>query len=63
MKEILDTTMKDGGATWPLKGSEPAAAYQTVYQVIAVPEYLQIWVKVPGFQDWTKVELKKIMAK
>lgn len=63
MKEILDTTMKDGGATWPMKGSEPTADYQTVYQVIAVPEYLRIWVKVPGFQDWTKVELKKIMAK
>jgi len=26
--------------------------------VIAVPESLQIWLKVPGFQDWTKVDLK-----
>lgn len=57
MQAMLDTTMNDGGATWPLKGSA-RAAYQTVYQVIAVPESLQIWLKVPGFQDWTKVDLK-----
>lgn len=57
MQAMLDTTMNDGGATWLLKGSDPAA-YQTVYQVIAVPESLEMWLKVPGFQDWTKVDLK-----
>lgn len=58
MKEILDTPMSDGGATWPAKGS-----IRTVYQVIAVPESLQFWLKVPGYQDWTEVDLKKLFKK
>ncbi len=58
MKEILDTPMNDGGATWPSEGS-----IRTAYQIIAVPDSLQIWLKVPGFQDWTGVELKSLFRK
>jgi hypothetical protein len=62
MKKIMDTSMNDGGATWPVKGGRPKA-YQTVYQVIATPESLQIWVKVPGFQDWTGIDLHPLFRK
>ncbi|MEI6154009.1 MAG: C45 family peptidase [Deltaproteobacteria bacterium] len=62
MKEILDTPMNKGGATWPVDGSMQIP-YRTTYQVIAVPASLQLWVKVPGFQDWTGVELKSLFRK
>jgi len=58
MKEILDTPMNDGGATWPSGGR-----IRTAYQIITVPDSLQIWLKVPGFQDWTGVELKSLLRK
>ena len=53
MMEILDVSIPDGGATH--KG--------TIYQVVAVPEQLKIWLKVPGFQDWTEIPLKPIFGK
>lgn len=59
MKAILDTPMKNGGPTWPVKRSE-RSAYRTVYQIVIVPDSLQMWVKVPAYQDWTAVELKKL---
>ncbi|MDD3845573.1 MAG: C45 family autoproteolytic acyltransferase/hydrolase [Syntrophorhabdaceae bacterium] len=62
MKEILDTPMNKGGATWPVDGSMPKP-YRTTYQIIAVPASLQLWLKVPGFQDWTAVELKGLFRK
>lgn len=52
MKDILDTTMQQDGATWP-----PDGDIRTVYQVIAQPETLKLWIKVPGHQDWTGVDL------
>ena len=55
MTEILDTPIDKGGATWPV-----GEKIQTVYQVIAVPQELKLWVKVPGFQDWTGVDLAPI---
>jgi len=55
MMEILDTPIDKGGATWPV-GEE----IQTVYQIIAVPRELKLWVQVPGFQDWTGVDLAAI---
>jgi hypothetical protein len=58
MQEILDTPMSNGGATWPPKGN-----IRTVYQIIAVPESLQLRLKVPGYQDWTDVDLKELFRK
>jgi hypothetical protein len=29
----------------------------TSYQVVAVPKDLKIWVRIPGVQDWTEVDL------
>jgi len=57
MAEILDTPMNKGGATWPVDGSTPKP-YRTTYQIIAMPASLQLWLKVPGFQDWTGIDLK-----
>lgn len=62
MREILDTPMNKGGATWPVDGSM-RTPYRTTYQIIAVPASLQLWLKVPGFQDWTIVELKNLFGK
>ena len=58
MMKILDTTMDKGGPTWSQEGS-----IRTVYQIIAVPEDRAVWVKVPGYQDWTPVDLKTLFAR
>ncbi|MBP7231444.1 MAG: hypothetical protein KBA28_05880 [Syntrophaceae bacterium] len=58
MKDLLDTSIGQGGATWPLQGH-----IQTVYQIIAMPEKMHLWLKIPGFQDWTPVELGRFFAK
>jgi len=62
MKEILDTPMNKGGATWPVDDRR-RDSFRTTYQIIAVPASLQLWLKVPGFQDRTAVELKGLFAK
>jgi len=59
MKAILDTPLDKGGATWPVDGGMKTAC-RTTYQVILVPASLQIWIKVPGFQDWTEIELNSL---
>jgi len=51
MTKVLDTPIDKGGATWTVK------TYKTTYQVIAIPEQLKLWLKSPGFQDWTEVDL------
>jgi hypothetical protein len=58
MKDLLDTSIGQGGATWPLQGH-----IQTVYQIIAMPEKMHLWLKIPGFQDWTPVDLGRFFAK
>jgi hypothetical protein len=55
MIQMLDTPMDKGGATWPETGE-----IRTVYQVVAVPQDRMLIVKVPGFQDWTPVDLKEL---
>lgn len=58
MMEILDTPIDHGGATWPA-----GDAIQTVYQVVVVPAERMLWVKVPGFQDWTAVDLGGLFSR
>jgi hypothetical protein len=48
MMKVLDTTIDQGGAT---------DQQGTIYQVIAVPAQLKLWIKVPGLQDWTMIWL------
>jgi hypothetical protein len=53
MMKILDVPIKEGGAT---HGG-------TIYQVVAVPGDLKIWLKVPGHQDWTEIPLAPLFRK
>ncbi len=49
MKAVLDTTIPDGGATQP---------EETIYQIIAVPKELTLWMKAPGNFDWQRADLR-----
>jgi len=53
MMKILDVPIKEGGAT---HGG-------TIYQVVAVPRDLKIWLKIPGHQDWTEIPLAPLFRK
>lgn len=57
MMDILDIPMNEGGATWPA-----GAKIQTLYQVVAIPAELKLWLKVPGIQNWTSVDLASIFG-
>jgi hypothetical protein len=52
MKDIMDVKMPDG-----------AAHPGTIYQVVAAPAELKIWIKVPGRVDWTEVPLGPLFRK
>lgn len=48
MMKIMDLSFYDGGATWPER---------TAYQVIVEPAINKLWFKIPGFQNWTEIDL------
>jgi len=49
MKDVLDTTVDKGGATH---------VDQTTFQMIIVPDKLEMHVKIPDFQDWTELDIR-----
>ena len=51
MMEVLDIPFDRGGATWPDR---------TIYQMVAVPQELKLWLKAPGLQDWVQTDLEKL---
>jgi len=51
MKEIMEMPIDQGGAAFP-EG--------TLYHLVAVPGELKWWLKIPGFQDWTEIDFKKL---
>jgi hypothetical protein len=53
MMKVMDIPLENGGAT--VDG--------TIYQVVAVPKALQFWIKVPGFREWTKLNLAPLLGK
>lgn len=53
MMNMLDYTFANGGATHA----------GTIYQVVAVPADLKIWLKVPGQIEWTEVPLRAVLGK
>ena len=53
MMDIMSRPMTKGG---PLQ----TKVLPTSYQVVAVPEDLKIWVRIPGVQDWTEVDLNHL---
>ncbi len=50
MMKVLDTPLESGGATGPY----------TRLQVVAVPSTREMWIKVPKYRNWTKVDLKEL---
>jgi hypothetical protein len=50
MMDIMSRPLSEGGA---LQTEE----LPTSYQVVAVPEDLKIYVRIPGVQDWIEVDL------
>lgn len=53
MRDILDIRLAEGGATHSDK---------TIFQLVVIPAELKIWLKVPGYQDWSEIALGKIFA-
>lgn len=53
MKELLDIGVYDGGAVHP----------GTVYQVIALPEQLTLWVRALDFAGWQQVNLRDLFGR
>lgn len=53
MMALLDLPYDKGGVTrdW------------TIYEIVAVPAELKIWLKAPGYQDWTEVNLEKLFVR
>jgi len=49
MQELLDITVDDGGATHK---------DDTIFQMVALPEEMKFYIKIPGLQDWTQIDLK-----
>ncbi len=52
MQQVLDMTIEKGGAT---------DSAGTIYQIIAVPRDLTMWLKAPGNFDWQKVDISKLI--
>lgn len=51
MMKIMDTRIEDLGATSDM----------TLYQMVVVPEKLQLWFKIPELQDWTEIDMKQLL--
>jgi len=53
MMQVLDTTIPEGGATQPT---------ETIYQIIAVPRELTLWLKAPENFNWQTVDLRTLFV-
>ena len=56
IKEILDTTISDGGPTFPASGAE----LETCYQVVFTPSSKQLWFKFRGYSGWEFIDLSEL---
>ena len=52
IKSIISTPLEEGGVF--------LAPDKTSYQVVAVPDELKIWVRIPQIIDWTEIDLKPL---
>jgi len=53
MKTMLETTIPDGGGSFPTSGY----ADETVYQIVAVPQTRVIWIRLPKYYSWEQIDL------
>lgn len=51
MMKMMDTRIDDLGATTDM----------TLYQLVAVPARFELWLKVPGVQEWTEIDMKELL--
>ncbi|OGT07224.1 MAG: hypothetical protein A2103_04375 [Gammaproteobacteria bacterium GWF2_41_13] len=58
MKAILDTPLQKGGAT---SYQAKKGMVYTAFQVIAIPESDTLWIKIPAYQNWTKLNLSSLL--
>lgn len=58
MKEILDTTIPDGGATFP--DADPQ--FETYIQVVFAPATKQMWLKFRGYSGWEFIDLSQLFT-
>jgi hypothetical protein len=55
MMKVISTPLEEGGAF--------RAPNLTSYEIVAQPEALTMWVRVPEYQDWVKIDLKRYFVK
>jgi hypothetical protein len=53
MKEMLQRTIEDGGGSFPASGYES----ETIYQIVAVPQDLRLWIRLPKYTGWERIDL------
>jgi hypothetical protein len=68
MKSILDTALNDGGATLVPDKIAPTNPDWTLYQVIAIPSQMKVWVKTPNYpafpnSNWVAIDLNPLFKK
>lgn len=51
MMNIMDSRIEELGATTDL----------TLYQLVAVPAKFEMWFKIPGVQEWTRIDMKELL--
>lgn len=51
MMKVISTPLEEGGAF--------RTPNLTSYEIVAQPEALTMWVRVPEYQDWVKIDLKQ----
>ncbi len=57
MMQIFDTTIPEGGATFPEGG-----LVKTIYSVVVQPSTQKIWLKVRGYSGWEEIDLKTFFS-
>ncbi len=53
MKTMFETTIPDGGGTFPASGYSD----KTMYQIVAVPQTRVLWIRVPDYYSWEQIDL------
>ena len=52
MKKMMETRIEDLGSTTDM----------TVYQIVTVPGTFEFWLRLPGVQEWTSIDMKALLA-
>ncbi len=53
MKAMFETTIPNGGGSFPTSGY----SVETVYQIVANPSDLSLWIRLPKYFGWEKIDL------